>query len=189
MPPLPTPTRRLVFKAAVILISALVWLACWQIGQRLLDFTVLSNGITLVYVPAGVRLVILLISGIWGAIGIAVAFPLALLQVFPDISWPEALAYSAIAGFIPYVTVLAVCRMARISRDLSTLRSIHLPLLAAAVSVTGGLSYTAALVGFGRFDAARFLPDVTAMTAGDFLGCFAVIALVRLVIIGQRKRR
>lgn len=181
--------RRLVFKAVVIFLSAVVWLACWQVAQSLLDFTVLRNGITMVYVPAGVRLVILLISGVWGAIGIAIAFPLALFQVFPDVSWTEATAYSAIAGFIPYATIRGVCRMARISGDLRTLRSIHLPLLAIAVSLAGALAYTAALVGFGRFDASRFLPDVTAMTAGDFLGCFAVIVLVRVALTRRRKSR
>ena len=184
-----TAPRRLVFKAAVILISAVVWLACWQVAQSVLHFTVMRNDITLIYVPAGVRLVILLVSGIWGAIGIALAFPFALLQEFPGISWQETLTYSAIAGFIPYATILGVCRVARISHDLSTLRSIHLPLLAGAVSVTGGLAYTAALAGFGRFDAARFLPDATAMAAGDFLGCFAVIGLVRVVIALRRKSR
>jgi hypothetical protein len=183
------PPRRLVFKAAVILITAIVWLACWQVAQAVFQFAVLRNDISLVYIPAGIRLVILLISGIWGAIGIALAFPFALLQVFPHVSWDEALTYSAIAGFIPYATILGFCRTARISHDLSTLRPIHLPVLSAAVSVTGGVAYTAALAAFGRFDPAQFLPDASAMVAGDFLGCFAVILLARLVIARRRKSR
>lgn len=180
--------RRFAFIFVVAAASGIVWLAVWQGAQSILGFTQLDDGITLVYIPAGVRLVILLISGIWGALGIALAFPLALLQVYPDVSWPEALAYSAIAGFVPYATVAGVCRAANVSHDLGSLRSIHLPLLAIAVSVTGALAYTAALTLFGRLDADTFLANLSAMTAGDFLGCFAVVLLVRLVVIGLNRR-
>lgn len=166
----------------------MLWLAFWQASQSTMTFTQLSSGITLIYVPAGVRLVILLISGIWGAVGIALAFPLAMLQVYPDASWQEILAYAAIAGFVPYATVYTVCRAANVSRDLRTLRAFHLPLLAAAVSVTGALAYTGALTAFGRLDAGLLLQNFTAMTAGDFLGCFAVVLLVRVIITGGKQR-
>ena len=180
--------RRTSFVAIVAVASGVVWLALWEVFQVLLAFTKLKTGITLVYVPAGVRLVILLISGLWGAFGIALAFPLAVIQEFPDVSWEAMLVYSLVAGFIPYASLLWVSRAAGISRDLSTLRSIHLPLLVAVVSVFGALSYAIALVAFGRFDAHSFLQDVTAMAVGDFLGCFAVIALVRLTLLRRKGR-
>lgn len=180
--------RRLAFIVLVTVASGIAWLVLWQVFQSLFGFTEIKRGITLVYVPAGVRLVILLVSGLWGAVGLALAFPFALLQQFPDVSWEEIIAYSVIAGFIPYVTVLWVCRAAKVSRDLSSLRSIHLPLLSAAVSVLGAVAYSAALVAFGRFEANSFLKDVTAMAAGDFLGCFTVILLVRLILIARKKR-
>lgn len=187
-PYLPFPLRRVLFLALVAVASGLAWLALWEVFQHLLGFTKIRSGITLVYVPAGIRLVILLVSGLWGALGIALAFPFAVMQEFPGVSWQEMLVYSLVAGFIPYATVLWVCRAVRVSRDLGSLRSIHLPLLAAAVSVFGALSYTAALVAFGRFEARNFLQDFTAMAAGDFLGCFAVIVLVRLSLSGRKGR-
>lgn len=177
------------FVAGVVAVSGVVWFAGWEVAQSILDFTVLKTGVTLVYIPAGIRLLVLLVSGIWGALGIALAFPLALIQVFPDVTWLEVIAYSAIAGFVPYATVQVTYRATGISRDLGTLRAIHLPLLAAAVSITGALAYTAALVIFGRFDIGNFLPDVTAMAAGDFLGCFAVVALARLATAWRRGHR
>lgn len=180
--------RRLAFIVVVALASGALWLAFWVASQSALAFTQLSNGITLVYVPAGVRLVILLISGFWGAFGIALAFPLALFEVYPDASWRETLTYAAIAGLVPYATVIAACRAAGITRDLRSLRSIHLPLLAAAVSLTGALAYAGALTAFGRLDSDLLLQNVTAMSAGDFLGCFAVVLLVRLVIAGGKQR-
>lgn len=181
--------RQSAFVAAIVVVSGVVWLAGWEVAQSILDFTVLKTGVTLIYIPAGIRLLVLLVSGIWGAFGIALAFPFALIQVFPDATWLEVVIYSVIAGFIPYATVQVMCRIAGISRDLGTLRSLHLPLLAAAVSITGALAYVAALVAFDRFDAGNFLPDVTAMAAGDFLGCFAVVALARLAIEWRRRKR
>lgn len=188
MPSSSASLRRLAFVLLVLVASGLIWLAFWQASQSVLGVTQLQNGITLVYVPAGVRLVILLISGIWGALGIALAFPFALLQVYPDASWKEALTYSAIAGFVPYGTVYTVCRATKVTRDLGSLRSIHLPLLAVAVSVAGALAYTGALTAFGRLNPGMLFQNFTAMMAGDFLGCFTVVLLVRLVIMGGKKR-
>lgn len=180
--------RRFAFIGVVALASGMVWLACWQIAQALLHFTQLKAGITLLYIPAGIRLVILLISGLWGAFGIILAFPFALLQQFPDASWPEIIVYSLIAGIVPYGTILWTCRSAKVSRDLSSLRSIHLPLLASTVSVAGALAYSLALVMFGRFEAGAFLHDFSGMAAGDFLGCFAVVLMVRLALAGRKTR-
>ena len=188
MPPSRPFLRRLAFIVAVAVASGTAWMVSWQVAQAALSFTQVRNGITLVYIPAGVRLVILLVSGFWGAVGIALAFPLALLQPFQDLTWQEIVTYSAIAAFVPYATIYAVCRAANISLDLGSLRSIHLPLLAVAVSITGAASYAAALAAFGRFQPSMFIEDVTAMSAGDFLGCFAVILLVRLGIASRKNR-
>ena len=181
--------RRLLFIALVALASGVIWLASWQVAQPLFHFTQVKAGITLLYIPAGIRLVILLISGLWGAFGIILAFPFAVLQQFPNASWKEVIVYSCIAGVVPYGTVTWTCRTAKVSRDLSSLRAIHLPLLAATVSVAGALAYSVALVLFGRFEARSFLEDFTAMAAGDFLGCFAVVLLVRLVLAGRKGRK
>lgn len=178
--------RRLVFIAAVILVSGVSWLFFWQLSQSLLHFTQIKTGITLVYVPAGIRLVILLVAGLWGGLGIILAFPFAVLQEFPAASWTEVMAYSFIAGIVPYAAVLMTCKLAKVSRDLSSLRSFHLPLLAVTVSLAGAFSYLVALVAFDRFPASAFLQDFTALAAGDFLGCFVVVLLVRLVLASRR---
>lgn len=183
------PIRRIAFIAAVVVLSGLIWLAVWRLAQSLLDFTEIKQGITLVYVPAGVRLVILLIAGFWGAVGLALVYPLALLQSVTAMSWPEMAVQSLVAGFVPYLAVLAVCRRAGVSRDLGKLRAIHLPLMAAAVSIAAALALSLVRIAFGRFSAATFLPDFTALAMGDFLGCFAVILLVRLAIGWSRKSK
>lgn len=177
-----SPIRRVAFLAAVVLLSGAIWLASWKLAQTLLDFTQIKQGITLVYVPAGVRLVILLVAGFWGAVGLALVYPLVLIQSAAAMSWPEMAVQSVIAGFVPYLVVLAVCRTAGVSRDLGKLRSVHLPLLAAAVSIAGALALSLARIAFGRFSAESFLPDFTGIAMGDFLGCFAVILLVRIAI-------
>lgn len=188
MPVSTSTLRRTAFIVVVALASGLVWLASWQVAQAALGFTQTHDGITLVYVPAGIQLMILLIAGLWGALGIALAFPLAVMQVFPNATLAETFVYSAISGLVPWAAVYATSKAAGITREFGRLRAIHLPLLAFAVSVAGALAGTAALTWFGRIAPDKFLKYSVGTTVGDFLGCFAVILLVRLFMIGRRKR-
>ena len=181
--------RRLAFIAVVTFVSGLAWLASWNVAQAAFGFTQVEGGVTLVYLPAGFRLVILLVAGVWGALGIALAFPIIVFQVLQDSSWEEAAIYSVLAGFVPWLALYATCRVAGITRDLASLRAIHLPLLAFIVSIAGALAATAAMTWFGRFPADRFLQYAAGMTAGDFLGCFVVVLLVRLFVLTVRKLR
>lgn len=179
-------SRRLFTLAALTILSGLLWLASWEASHSVLGFTALPSGTMLVYLPAGVRLAVLLVTGLFGAIGVALAFPVALFQLFSNVSPAETIAYSALAGFLPYAALLTTCRLTGISRDLKSLRPAHLPLLAGSVSVVTALGATIALAAFGRVAPGQGLAHFSAMAAGDFLGCFAVVLIVRLAIAGYR---
>ena len=58
-------------------------------------------GIDLIYLPAGVRLLIVLAFGVWGAIGIALSNPLLFITAFGQQSMSELVVNSLIAGFVP----------------------------------------------------------------------------------------
>lgn len=80
-------------------------------------------------------------------------------------------------SFVPYIAIKALCRVTGAASTLSNLRPIHLPILAAAASVTAAFAGTAVLMLFGLFPAGTFLADFSSWALGDFLGSFAVVLI------------
>lgn len=80
----------------------------------------------------------------------------------------------------------AASRLAGVAPDLSGLSPWHLPVLALAVSLFVPLLFNLHFLLNDRYPAADFGRNYTAMAAGDFLGCFLVLAGARILIWGYR---
>lgn len=170
--------------AALVVTSGMLWCAVWIANKYLMAGTHVAPGIDLVFLPAGFRLLIVIVFGVWGALGIFLADPLMFMVEFGHGSAREVLINALISGFAPYFTVRAFCRVAGIKGSLTQLRPIHLPLLALAVSIVTPLLFNLHFLAEGRTQPQQFLHNYTAMMTGDFLGCLfvSIIARVGLVI-------
>lgn len=166
--------------AALVLTSGAIWCGVWLANMYLLSATKIAPGIDLVFLPAGFRLLIVIVFGVWGALGIFLADPIMFLIEFGNTGIRDMLINALIAGFAPYFTVKVFGRIAGIEGSLLQLRPIHLPMLALAVSVVTPFLFNLHFLLAGRTPASAFLPNFTAMAMGDFLGCLLVSVLARL---------
>ena len=168
--------------ASLIATSGILWFGFSTFNKDVLSVTNFSTGVELVYLPAGIRLILVLIFGIWGAIGITFAnlFPVTINIGHQS---PEAIVInSAIAGFVPFLTVRAVQRLLGVDHDLSSLRPIHLPLLALAVSVVTPVAFNIQFVDLGVTQVSDLSENLSAMMLGDFLGCLVALAVLRAIL-------
>lgn len=172
--------------AALVMTSAVIWCVVWLANKYLMAGTHVAPGIDLVFLPAGFRLLLVIVFGIWGALGIAIADPLMFLVEFQQGSVIEVVINALISGFAPYITVRVFCRAAGIQGSLAQLRPIHLPLLALAVSVVTPLLFNLHYLLSGRSQPDLFLHNFTAMMTGDFLGCLLVSVVARLGLAAKR---
>lgn len=181
--------EKMLLGIALVLASGLLWVGFGLATQNLLAWTNYARGIDLIYLPAGVRLLIVLVFGIWGATGIAVANPFMALFVFGAQSQPETLTNSFIAGFVPYITVIACCKVLGVDRDLASLKPIHLAVLALAVSIATPLVFNLQFIFDGLKAKQDFAANLSAMMLGDFLGCLLMLMLARVAIALFRHAR
>lgn len=176
--PLPGPNSR-TLDAALVVTSGLIWSVVWLANMYLLSATRFAPGIDLVFLPAGFRLLIVIVFGFWGALGIFLADPFMFTIEFGEVSVGAMLVNALISGFAPYVTVRVFSRVAGIDGSLLQLKPIHLPLLALAVSVVTPLLFNLHFLLSGRAQPEAFLLNFTAMMTGDFLGCLLVSVMAR----------
>jgi hypothetical protein len=172
--------------AGAVLASGLIWLAAGLLNKHLMSSTTLTTGIELIYLPAGFRLLIILLFGVWGALGIFLTNPLLFLAQFGPASALEIGVNAAISAFVPLLVINLCGRFCGIDASLLRLRAIHLPILALAVSVATPLMFNIQFSVMGLTAPGEFLRNAAAMSLGDFTGCLLVIASARLLIAAYR---
>lgn len=181
--------EKVMLAIALVLASALLWVGFGLASRSLLAWAQYSRGIDMIYLPAGARLLIVLVFGIWGATGIAVSNPFMAIVVFGAQSQPETFTNSFIAGFVPYITVVAGCKLLGVDRDLGALRPIHLAVLALAVSIATPLAFNLQFIVDGLKPMGDLAANLSAMMLGDFLGCLLMLVLARLAIAIYRQAK
>ena len=169
-----------------IFVSGIVWLGISLLNSNLLSSTAVTTGIDLVYLPAGFRLLMILLFGFWGALGIFLTNPILFVEYFGTASITEMVINSGIAAFVPYTVVRACSKSFGVNSSLMELKPIHLPVLALAVSLATPLAFNIQFLLAGRKPQELFLTNFSAMAFGDFVGCLLVVGIVRLLIVAYR---
>ena len=103
------------------LISALLYSTLFFFNDWLTDTLKYDLGVSWIYLPAGLRLFLILIFGFTGAIGIAAAsFAISYFGVFPP-DLVTCIGIGLISGFAPLLAKWVVVSNTHISNDLSNL--------------------------------------------------------------------
>ena len=166
----------------LVAVSAVLWLALGRLNGLLSPLTEFSPGIDLVYLPAGFRLGIVVAFRFWGAVGIALANPFVFTAELGEHALPEIVINSLICGFVPLLSAMGASRLLGIEPQLGNLLPIDLPILAFAVSVATPLALNVSFAVFDYKPAQDIWANLSAMILGDFLGCLAVLVVMRTVI-------
>lgn len=173
----------------LVIASAALWAAFWFLNSWLFAALEYTAGIAFIYFPAGVRLVLVLVFGVWGAIGIALSTPLLFMQAFGQQSVEEVVVNSLISGFVPLLAARACQWALGIGWSLEKLRPAHLPLLSLAVSIATPLALNLMFVAYGLKPIADLPQNTAAMVLGDFLGCMIGLVVAKLGLLAYRRLR
>ncbi len=134
-----------------------------------------APGISLVFLPAGIKLVAALVSGFWGVLGTVVA----LACVAPDI-WPDQptwfyVVYPALGGFSSLAVVHIMKRALGIDDDLRNLRLTHIPLIDLCATLVHGVVLNSFFYLYHLHLDQDFWTRVLAMSVGDFFGSLIML--------------
>ena len=166
-------------------ISAVLGAGSWWLNGLLFQGLEVSSGINLIYWPHGIRVLMVLLFGLPGALGLTVAGLMVAPSVYPGQMWLTALA-PFVSGLAPYVA-RRVILLERISESpnlerLSPKTLISLVTLSALFNA-GGHSLLRIASGFGDNHPAEFC----AMLAGDLLGALTLLFGLRLLLLAWDK--
>lgn len=172
---------------ALIGISAVLWLAVWHLNQLFFPFAMALLDANLVYLPAGMRLLLILALRLWGALGVSLGAFIASISVLGSVSGIN-LAVALVSGFIPLITVMVMQRYLGIGKNLAELKGWHIPVLALACAVTSAFANSGAFVVFEVDTGTPFALRFATKVVGNFLGTWAVLLALRVGIMWWRRR-
>ena len=162
------------------LISALLYSALFFLNDWVTEAIKYDLGLSWIYLPAGLRLFLILIFGFTGAIGIAVAsFAISYYGVFPP-DLITCIGIGLISGFAPLLAKWVVVANVNISNDLSnlSLQKILFCIVVYAFISAGLHQWWFVLRGLESGSLNHFL----VMLVGDIAGSILLIALIKYSI-------
>lgn len=167
--------ERLTLAVATVLASGLLWTGSCIASQVYFDFAHYSLGVDLIYLPAGVRLLLVTAFGLRGATGIALSHPIPTLMEYGQQSPLEVITASIISGFVPLLAVTTCYRLMGVQCRLSVLRLRHMLALALAVSVVTPVAFMIHHLAFGTKSVQALFSDLPVLAVGDLAGCLVFL--------------
>jgi hypothetical protein len=163
-----------------VLISTLLYSALFFFNDWLTETVKYDLGVSWIYLPAGLRLFLILIFGLSGAIGIAAAsFAISYFWAFPA-DLVTCIGIGLISGFAPLLAKWVVISNIPINNDLSnlSLQKIIFCVVVYALMSAGLHQYWFVLRGLESGSLDHFL----VMFVGDIAGSILLIALIKYSI-------
>ena len=163
-----------------VLMCALLYSALFFLNDWVTETVKYDLGVSWIYLPAGLRLFLILIFGLAGAIGIAVAsFAISYFGVFPP-DLVTCIGIGLISGFAPLLAKWLVVSNISINNDLSNLsiQKIILCIIVYALMSSGLHQYWFELRDLESGSLNHFL----VMFFGDVAGSILLIAVIKFSI-------
>jgi hypothetical protein len=174
---------------ATAVASGLLFSLSFRLNQYFDEQFVYSAGISLLFLPAGVKLLAVLVGRLPAIVGLLIVGIYLGAGIWPDKAM-TSIVYFAIVSLMTYpIAAFGLMHLLHIQRDLSNLRYHHIVLLSLAASVLNGVVHNWLYLTQGVTTIEDLWQKSAAMAMGDFMGCFVVVALFHAATGVLRKTR
>ena len=165
--------------AALVLVSAVLYWLSYELQAWLFQFTEHVPGVNWFYLPAGLRVMLVLVAGLYGALGIFTATIVIDLLHTKDLNGIVLLLTAVASGFGAWGALWLMRWRGLIDAGLTQLTSTSLIQYALIYSLLNALFHQAVWSAFHR-DGAMFMVDVWPMFVGDLLGALFFLYVLKI---------
>lgn len=170
----------LLSKCALALGCALAYFLAFKLNLALFDSLKFSQGVNWVFIPSGLRMLLVLVLLFSGSVGIAIASCLINYMIGNDDQHFFNIVTAIISGFAPLVARQICIELLNVHASLSNLNSKTLFKLSIVFSMISALLHQ---VWFYWNDATEnFIASSLVMAVGDWVGTVLVLATASLLL-------
>lgn len=184
LPSLPSLAQGLLLSA----LAAGAYVATYRVNELFDGWAMYTQGINLVFLPAGVKHLAILLAGPWGALGCWLSLLSLATEFWQDISLPQVVLYSLISTASTWLGILLSLRVLGIESGLGNLRFLHLPAMDVITTAIHGFTTNAFFIAAGM-KSEDFFGNALAMMFGDYVGSFLILTLLWMVLSALKSRK
>jgi hypothetical protein len=163
--------------------AGIIFAVSFRVNQIFDQYFVYSAGISLLFIPAGVKLLLLLVGRVPAYVGLLISGVYLGLGIWPDKELVSVFLF-AFNGLTCYALVAyGLMKVLHIRPTLDNLRYGHIVLLSAVASALNGFVHTMVYIADGVVMTEEYWNKSLAMTFGDFMGCFVTVSLFHTAVI------
>lgn len=161
-------------------ITAVAYYFTFKLNQHLDQWFLYAQGISLMFLPAGVKHVSILLAGRWGAMGSFIGLLLMVPSFWPDLRLQRAIPYVAISTLATWAGITLSMRLLNIRTDLTNLKLLHLPVLDLITTLLHAVLTNSFFVLAGLKQSNDWNLNTLAMMVGDYLGSLCLMLVLFL---------
>jgi hypothetical protein len=169
----------------MIALSSVLFLLLLQINNGLFNHFEWIVGVNWIYLPAGIRLLCVLLFRTPGAIGIGIGSWLAGTYLFNYGDPIYTLVVSFLSAFSPYIVYLALNNRHNLSTSLANLTPKLLLQCSFLFGITSACLHHVWFVFYNHIDASW--QSLLVMAVGDFIGAILLLYFVKILLAMIRK--
>jgi hypothetical protein len=162
---------------ATAVTSGILFSLSFRLNQFFDALFVYSAGISLLFLPAGVKLLAVLVGRLPAIIGLLVVGIYLGAGIWPDKPMSSVIYFAFVSLMTYPIAAFGLMHLLHIRQDLSNLRYNHIVWLSVAASVLNGVVHNWLYLTQGVTASDELWQKSAAMALGDFMGCFVVVAL------------
>jgi hypothetical protein len=166
----------------MVLASLALYFISLELTKLLPQLLIHDNWIYLVFLPAGSRLLSIMLFGIWGAIGDCIALFISAMNFFPEQQIAVWLTFATTSSLSSLIAIRLTMKQLKINLDLSNLQYWQIPALSIISNLAHAFVTQLTLSHFIQKHYEFYVRDSLAMAVGDFLGTMLMIGAVTVGI-------
>ncbi len=153
----------------------------YELHELVTPYVAYIQGVDLLFLPAGIKLVLIMVAGWRGAVGCGLSLLSLSTRFWPDLEPVWLLLYSTLSVGTTWLVVGVMLRQMALGPTLEGLNFWELVQIDMVNTVLHGIAVNGYFWTLGLRSSETFWPAALAMTLGDFLGTGVIMLLVLLV--------
>ena len=169
-------------------VAAVAWVVSFKLQDLFLPSLAAAPGIDLIFIPSGVRLLVILVGGVWAAAGVCIG---TLFLAGPEFQTGSPWIVAAVAlcsGLCPYLAIRLSLRVMGVDSGLRTLAPLHMPFLSLGVAAGSALLHNLLFAILGVAPWPAFASHTLSMAMGDFAGSLIAVVAAYWCLRVYRRR-